>query len=156
MPLDVSSSFPMTITPGSGRSVRTLEKYLQLPERSRLTNREIDLLVRIKGAFAFHKIDDETSASILESFERKFGTSDDVIGRLTKFDNFLSVIGNRQGLIDSVKSLGMLSKEETELQAVETGDWVSAIKRNTPSRGLADLMVVDAKDAKQAKDDPLP
>lgn len=136
----------LVYAPGSGKAVKTLEKYFQLPERSRLTNKEIDLLVRIKGAFSYQKIDDETAVAIIESFEGKFGKAESVIDRLSKFDNFLSVIGNRQDMIDSVKSMGMLSHAEAELQAVETGDWPSAIKRNEPFKNLASIEPDDKKE----------
>ncbi len=123
------SAIDLVYGPGSGSKIKDLERFFQLPDRSRLTDKEINMLIHIKGAFAFHKIDDETAIAIMQSFEGKYGKGESVADRLSKFDKFLSKVGNRQDLIDSVKSLGMLSKEEIESQAQENGDWISVIKR---------------------------
>jgi hypothetical protein len=138
-------------TPGSGKVNKTIAKYLNLPDLKHLTDKEIDLIVKIKGTLSLHGIDDETAVGILESYEGKYGKSEELGQRLERFSTFLGMAGNRENLIDSVKNLGLLSHSELETQAQETGDWVSVIKKNQPYRSLADID--NPKDAVGSKTD---
>lgn len=115
----------------SSHSLRTagIYSYLKIDDK-KLNQNERQLLAEIMGILARHKIDGETGAGILKSFESKSKPKDSLDKRLESFCKFLNSVDHREGLIDSVQNLGMLSKEELEEQARETGDWVSVIKRN--------------------------
>ena len=103
--------------------------YLKI-DKNTASLRTKEFYSRIAGLMSFHKIDNETAVAILKSFESRFGMADEVEFRLEKFDNFLNAIDNRDNLVDSVKSMGLLSMAELENHAQETGDWLPAIKKS--------------------------
>jgi hypothetical protein len=116
-------------TSGNSMVKHSLNSYLNIRDRKKLTDDELDLLVKIKGKLSVHSVDDESAIGILKSLENRSGFSDSLKQRLTRFDKFLSSIGNRNDLIESVSNLGMLSKEELETLARESGDWTQVIKK---------------------------
>jgi len=120
----------IVIGAGSGSLKKAdLYNYLNI-DRKRLNDKDRMALMEIMGILAYHKIDTETGVGIFKSFEAKSKPKDGLGRRLESFQKFLKSVDHRNDLIDTVQNLGMLSKEELEEQARETGDWVPVIKRN--------------------------
>lgn len=116
---------------GSGASLHANDIYSYLGiDKKKLGDIERKLVVEILGVLAYHKIDSETGLGILKSFELRSKPKDDLDKRLESFQEFLNSVDHRTDLIDSVKNLGMLSKDELEEQARETGDWIPVVRRN--------------------------
>lgn len=108
----------------------------------------LESLVAIASVFGSRKIDEETGVAIIKSFEDRFGKLDDAHLRVNKFREFISDLhkstDSKQPFIDSVKSLGLLSKNELEEYAKETGDWSHFLKRSAHDSKL-DAMGPEAK-----------
>lgn len=84
----------------------------------------------LQTIFDKNGIDAETRIGILRSFEASAGTLDDPKLRITRALRFLRGCGtSKEGLLDTVKSMGYYSKEELEQYARETGDWSHFLKR---------------------------
>lgn len=104
---------------------KSIREYLGLTGKSSLINKKMS---QIYSIMALHSVDEETCLALLKSFELHH-KSDDITGRLDNFLKFISSISERDDLIGTVKSMGMLSKSELEQQAVLTGNWIPFMKR---------------------------
>lgn len=91
-------------------------------------------LTGILGVLSKRGIDEETAVSILKSYEDRNGKLDDSHLRVARFHDFLSEVdktaSDKTPFLDSVKNLGLLSKNELEEYAKETGDWSQFLKRS--------------------------
>jgi len=86
-------------------------------------------LLEILSIMMTQDIDGETSVGIIKSFESKFGMHEDSNERVSKFLKFIKQIKGKEPLLQTVKSLGLLSKAELEQYALETGDWSHFLRR---------------------------
>lgn len=74
-------------------------------------------------------LDPETSLGLLKSFELKNGQAEEPTIRIKKFLEFIKSHSTKEGLLNSVKSIGFFSKRELEDYAKDTGDWVPFLRR---------------------------
>lgn len=127
---------------GATYKSRTILEHLGYRAGRAIPFEVLQRVMKIQAIFAKHAIDEETGVGILQSFEHRSITPDDIHLRVDKFANFVQSINSnsRTPFIDSVKNLGLLSKSELEEHAKETGDWTPLLKRSS----------ADAKDAKEA------
>ena len=97
----------------------------------------LEKLLSLTSILKSNRIDDETAVAFMRSYEDKYGKLDDAHLRITKLNEFakaLDASGSRSGFIDNVKLAGMLSKNELEEQAKETGDWGAFLKRSSAEK----------------------
>lgn len=86
-------------------------------------------LLEIAGLFGKHSIDAETAAGLIRSYEHHSGQAEEPGIRIKNFLRFIRNMPSREGLLDSVKSMGLFSKFELEEYARETGDWTHFLRR---------------------------
>lgn len=96
---------------------------------SSLSSQAVIKLSQILNLLGLNQIDEETGLGILRSYESKFGAADDSAHRLDRFHGFLTSMQTKEGILDSIKSVGLYSKSEMEEYAKETGDWGHFLKR---------------------------
>jgi hypothetical protein len=130
----------------------TLLSFLGFTKSSSIPLSVLQSILHISSVFTSHRIDNETGVSILKSFEDRFGKMDDIHLRVSKFHDFVnninSTASNKAPFIDSVKSLGLLSKAELEEHAKETGDWSHFLKRSEQDSKNANQTNVVGSEAK--------
>lgn len=122
----------MIFSPGSSRQTGLLEAFGYGVGKS-VPFGVMKTVAQLLGIFAERRIDDETAVAILRSFETQNGRLDDAHLRVNRFSKFIHGLhastNSRQPFIDTVKNLGLLSKNELEEHAKETGDWTHFLKR---------------------------
>lgn len=123
------------IAHGGFKRFKTLESYLNIKNPS---PKLVKILGYIEALMSLNNIDGETQVALLQSFEEKTKISGDSEVRLSKFSKFLESVGDRENLIDTVKDMGMLSTDELEKQAVETGNWMPYMVRQEVLKKLKD------------------
>jgi len=124
----------MTISQPSRKVPSLLEYFLNPTQKSV----PLSILQQLKAISTFlqdHSIDDETAVAIAQSYEARNGRLDDAHLRVSRFRTFVEAIPSeadpKQTLIDTVKTLGYLSKNELEEYAKDTGDWSQFLKRSS-------------------------
>lgn len=133
---------PEPIIPGGAtRRARTLLEHLGYRAGKAIPFEVLQRVMKIQAIFAKHLIDEETGIGILQSFEQRSAPLDDIHLRVDKFATFVQSIktDSKTPFIDSVKNLGMLSKNELEEHAKETGDWTPFLKRSTNDSKLDEV-----------------